>query len=119
MSHIQQGREGVKARAVLHLTRDMLGEIGLSTTATIRTEFHFSLVLSDVEAQFWQVVNLPSKAVRDLYLLPTRSTRTRSREGYRLDFVGLVTEFQRFPWVSLLPTRRAFTLLTLTFGFPG
>ena len=119
MSHIQQGREGVKARAVLHLTRDMLGEIGFSTTATIRTEVHFSLVLSDVEAQFWQVVNLPSKAVRDLYLLPTRSTRTRSREGYRLDFVGLVTEFQRFPWVSLLPTRRAFTLLTLTFGFPG
>lgn len=36
-----------------------------------------------------------------------------------MDFVGLVTEFQRFPWVSLLSTRRAFALLTLALGFPG
>ncbi len=45
MPHIQQGRKGMESWAILHLTRNMLGESGLSTTATTRAEFHFGLIL--------------------------------------------------------------------------
>ena len=109
----------MESRAVLHLTRDMLGKSGLSTTATIWAEFHFGLVLGDVKADFWQIVNLPCQAVRDPHLFPACSTRTCPCERYRLDFVGLVAKFQRFSWVPWLSARRAFALLALTFGFPG
>ncbi|GAA5441838.1 hypothetical protein Dcae01_03381 [Deinococcus caeni] len=70
----------MELRTVLHLTRDMLGESGLSTTATVRAEFHFGLVLGDMETQFWQIVNLPSKMIGDIHLVPDSPTRAGSGE---------------------------------------
>ena len=109
----------MESRAVLHLTRGMLGKIGLSTAATVRTAFHFGLIFGDVQADFRQVVNLPCQVVNDLHSFPIRSTRARPRERYRLNFIGLVTEFYGFPCMPFLSTRRATALLALAFGLPG
>lgn len=72
-----------------------------------------------MQAEFRQVVNLTGKVVSDLHFFPLRSTRTRSYDRYRLNFIGLVTEFQGFPWMSFLSARRATALLALAFGLPG
>ena len=119
MRHIQVGGQGVESWAVLHLTRNMLRKSRLPPAATTGADFDFGLVFGDVEAKFRQVMNLPGQMIRRIHRLPRLSTTAFTGERKGLDGIGFITEFQGFPCMTLLPARRAFALLALTFGFPG
>ena len=97
----------------------MLRKSRLPPAATPGTDFDFGLKFSDVQAQFRQVVNLPGQMLSRLHLVPRLSTPALTREREGLDVIGFVTEFQGFPRMTTLTTRRAFALLPLTFGLPG
>ena len=74
----------MEPRAVLHLTRNMFRKSGLSTTTAIRAEFHFSLILGNMETKFWQVMDLPGEIIMSSHGLPSDTTTAGIPSGESL-----------------------------------
>ena len=79
----------MKLGSILHLSRNMAGKGGLSSSCTVWTHFDFGLILRDLQTYLRQVMHLSCHRLLSANLLPGVSTAAQSRQRQDHHFINV------------------------------